>query len=142
MSDLFGDWPSTDFGLGGLQLGPDGDLLMVDGDSELRQRVSRRVLTNNRQVVDSGTPLPSDYIFDNNFGTGARRWIGSAQSSAKLETLRQQIRDGVMGEEGISPSPPPDVSLQPGANNVLFVSVTFTSAASQRTLSTPRIALA
>jgi len=115
---------------------------MVDGDSELRQRVSRRVLTNNRQVVDSGTPLPSDYIFDGNFGTGARRWVGSAQSSAKLETLRQQIRDGVMGEEGISPSPPPDVSLQPGANNVLFVSVTFTSAASQRTLSTPRIALA
>ena len=141
MADLFCDWPSIDFGLGGLQLGPDGDLLVVDGDAELRQRVTRRVLTNNRQVVDSGTPLPSDYIFDNQFGAGARRWVGSAQNSAKLEAFRQQIRDGVMAEEGITQSPPPDVQIAPGANNVLFVSVIFTSAATQRILATPRIPL-
>lgn len=133
-------WPFPDLSLGGLQVGPDGDLLMCDGAEEARQRVARRVLSNPRQVLADGTVLPPDNLFDPQYGVGVRRMIGQAVNAAGIDKLRQLIRDGMIVEDTVSSNPPPDVLIQSTNNNIFFIAA-FVPAGSASPTSTPKIPL-
>lgn len=141
MADISCEWPFPDVGIGSLLIGPDGDVLMCDGETEARQRVGRRVLSNPRQVLSDGTTLPPDLIFDGQYGVGARRLIGSATNAAKIDTLKQQIRDGMVADELVSTNPPPDVLIQSGQNGNLFLVGIFVPTTTGKPTATPRLPL-
>ncbi len=143
MSDLSLEWPAIGSPTGGdWQVDISGDLLTSDGDTETRQRVTRRLLTSPRTVPPDGTAiLPPDYIFEPTYGAGLRRMIGSAVSSNNAQTVKQICLDGVTQEDTVAPLPPPDVAVQALGSAGFSVAVSFTSATTGRPVSTPKISL-
>jgi len=134
------DWPSDGTANGDFGVSSDGDLLVADGDTEVRQRVTRRLLSNNRSTAADGSILFCDLIFDPSYGVGLRRFVGAASNSPTAEAIKNSCKAGVIAEDTVSSNPPPQVVVQafPGA---LAVQVTYTSAISGRTIATPRITL-
>lgn len=113
---------------------------MCDGPVEAVQRVTRRTMSNSRQVLASGQVLPPDYIFDTAYGANVRRAIGQAVNAAGIDAMRQMIRDGMVQEDTVSANPPPDVLIQSTGNNVFFQAA-FVPAGSSRPTSTPKVPL-
>ena len=150
MSDLALEWPADQTLQGDLAVDASGDLLTCDLDVEARQRVTRRLLTNPRQLSSDGlVVLPPEYIFDGTYGVGLRRMVGSAVNSRNAQTLKQTVLDGVLQEDVVAPNPPPAVAVtssnagvaSPPPSGGFLVAVTFTSASTSRPVSTPRITI-
>lgn len=141
IADVSLDWPADGTFQGDIGVGPDGDILACDGDVETRQRVVRRWLTNQRLQLDDGSVLAPDDRFNPTLGKGLRRGVGQAVTPARVEETKQLCRDGMMEEEAIAVSPPPDAFLQSPAPGVLSAFGVFTTNQSQRPVATPRITL-
>jgi hypothetical protein len=150
MADLSLEWPASQTLNGDFAVDATGDLLTCSLDTEARQRVTRRLLTNQRQLSTDGlTVLPPDYIFDPTYGCGLRRLVGAAVNSRYAQQIKQTVLDGVLQEDVVAANPPPQVVVQssnagigsPPPSGGFLVAVTFTSASTARPVSTPRISL-
>jgi len=141
VSDFSSEWPTPDGGPSG-DLGVDasGDFLVVDGDQETRQRLTRRLLTNARSVLPDSSILPPDNIFDVNYGAGLRRMVGAAVGPSNAVTVRQICVDCALQEDTIATNPPPSAAVQ-SLPAGFAVAVTYTSIVTGRPVSTPRISL-
>ena len=99
-----------------LQLGPTGDLALVDGDVETQQRVLHRLLTS------AGT-----YIWPLSYGAGLPALVGSVASQQQIAAI---IRAQMAYEPSVAQSPEPQVTLAIGAVAAISATITYTDSAS------------
>ena len=97
MPDLNLPW-STDF-----TLSPTGDLATVDGDEFLRQRITRRLMT---EVFG--------YVWHKSYGAGLPQKIGSTYQPQQIAAI---VRAQRALEESVTQDPPPSVIVSRDANN-------------------------
>lgn len=97
MPDLNLPW-STDF-----TLSPSGDLATVDGDEFLRQRITRRLMT---EVFG--------YVWHKSYGAGLPQKIGSTYQPQQISAI---VRAQMALEDKVVQDPPPTVIVRQDANN-------------------------
>lgn len=93
-----------------LIVGPTGDLSLVDGDAETKQRILRRLMTNNA-IPGSGSveALIGDYLFNQAYGGGIPRRIGT---NLDEDATKTQITAQMLQEEGVAQTPLPTVAVR------------------------------
>lgn len=108
-----------------LQLGPTGDLVVVDGDGETRQRILHRLLTSAGM-----------YIWQLSYGAGLPALIGSVASQQQITAI---IRAQMAYEPSVAASPEPQVVLANGIVTQVSATITYTDNASSniQTLTLP-----
>jgi len=99
---------------GDLQLGPTGDLLLVDGTTLGQQRVLRRLLTN-----------PGDYIWNLSYGAGLPAMVGQPANARAIEAI---IRAQISQESVVATTPAPVVLVNVGTDGTIFVDLQYTDA--------------
>lgn len=99
-----------------LAVGPTGDLSLVDGDTETKQRILRRLLTNNA-IPGTGSveTVIGDYLFHQEYGAGVPRRIGT---NLDEDAIKTQITAQMLQEEGVAQSPEPTVQIRAFAGGV------------------------
>jgi phage baseplate assembly protein W len=119
MPDLSHQWGSD------LALSPTGDLALA-ADAELtRQRVLKRLLTNQ-----------GDYIWQLDYGAGLPGFVGQPANPARIAAL---IRSQIFKEPGVARTPEPNISVSPitgsGPTAGLSVQIQYADATSGATQS-------
>jgi hypothetical protein len=96
---------------GDLSVGPGGDIAVAPVQTEIQQRLVRRLLTN-----------AGDYIWHTDYGAGLGDYVGETYSSNLIEgTISSQLQY----ESLISVSPPPSIQIsQSSAGDFSTTSVT------------------
>lgn len=82
MSDIWLEWG------GDLVLTNTGDLLVATNFDEIRQFVSRVLLTNPSITLPNGLWIPPDYNEEPTFGLGLPRSIGRTYTATQLQTMQ------------------------------------------------------
>ena len=108
-----------------LEVGPTGDILVADGEDLVRQRVTKRLLTN-----------PGDYIWALDYGAGVGRFVGQP---VRAEQIAAVVRAQVLLEETVARQPEPVVAIQsyPGGTVILTVRYADAATGEARVLSLP-----
>jgi len=119
MPDLSHQWGSD------LSLSPTGDLALADGPDLTRQRVLRRLLTNQ-----------GDYIWHLDYGAGLPGFVGQPDNSPGIAAL---VRGQIFREPGVSQAPEPVISVSPtlgnGPTSGLALSLRYADSGTQTTQS-------
>ena len=115
MADLDLEWGS-DF-----QVDATGDLLIVDGDDEVRQRLERRLFT-----------AVGGYVWHAEYGAGLPQKIGSVYSAADIKSICQsQLNE----EASVAKSPPAQLSVSAQPGGLTVISIQYWDAATGVTVS-------
>ena len=85
-----------------LSVGPSGDIEMTPVQTNVQQRVIRRLLTN-----------PGDYICHTNYGAGLGSYVGEPYSSANIEGA---ILNQLQLESLVAATPTPTVQISQSAS--------------------------
>lgn len=98
----------TDF-----ELSENGSLKMVSGVEKFRQRVIRRYFTNPAERISTGEFIPSDYLFDPEYGLGATRLVGEPTTDDAAARFRRKLRQAIFSDEGtyVDTSVEPEITL-------------------------------
>jgi len=108
-----------------LIVGPTGDLSLVDGDSETKQRILRRLLTNNATPGTGNVEaVIGDYRFQQDYGAGIPRRIGT---NLNVDATKTQITAQMLQELGVAQTPEPTVFVRRIAGGVQCT-LSYTSA--------------
>lgn len=86
-----------------------GDLQLVDGDDEVRQRLERRLFT----AVEG-------YVWHKEYGAGLPQKIGSVFS---VEQIRSIVKSQLALEASVAPSPPAILTVFADPNQADLVSI-------------------
>lgn len=89
-----------------------GDIVAAEAWDEVRQRIERRILTNPASEQDNGTPIPADYIFDPDYGLGARAAVGNTFTQQMIAAFENRIYQGVMVDQGVNNTVPPVITVR------------------------------
>jgi phage baseplate assembly protein W len=103
MADLALEW-SDDF-----QIDASGDLRVIDGDDEVRQRLERRLFTANK-----------GYVWHPEYGAGLPQKIGSVLSREAIEAV---VASQINLEASVAKFPPARLTVQQDKNNPALVSI-------------------
>lgn len=108
MADISLEW-NDDF-----QPDATGDILIVDGDDEVRQRLERRLFT-----------AVQGYVWHPDYGAGLPQKIGSVMSAQEIKAV---CMSQLVLEDSVAPSPPAQltVAMQPGG--ICIISIIYWSA--------------
>lgn len=110
MADISHQWGED------IRLGATDDLLLATGSEETRQRVLRRLLSNEM-----------DLLFHPTYGAGLPRKVGETTKAANLEpTIRRQM----FSEAGVQQEPPPNIKATPFFGGVT-VAISYQDAVTQ-----------
>lgn len=93
-----------------IQTSPTGDLAPVDGLDRGRQRILRRLLTNQL-----------DYLWNPTFGAGVPARIGQLRDTLAIQTA---ISTQIMEEKSVGRNPLPVITVSPIDNGV-YVKITY-----------------
>jgi len=119
MPDLFHQWGSD------LSLSPTGDLALANGPDLTRQRVLRRLLTNQ-----------GDYIWQLDYGAGLPGFVGQPANPAGIAAL---VRGQIFQEPSVAQTPEPVINVSPvlgsGPTGGLALALRYADAASDATQS-------
>lgn len=96
-----------------------GDILTSSSTTLTKQRILRRLLTNQ-----------GDYLWDLTYGAGLPQYIGRALTLALYQEISGIITAQLYLEPTVSQSPPPVIKLR-AEQNSFFVNITFTDAQGQ-----------
>src|SRR5215216_1654783 len=96
MADISLEWQ------GDFQVDARGDLLLVSGDDEVRQRLERRLFTALR-----------GYVWHPEYGAGLPQKIGSVLS---VEEIRSVVTSQIALEESVAPNPPVQIFVTASPN--------------------------
>lgn len=97
MADVSLEW-NADF-----MVDATGDLLVIDGDDEVRQRLERRLFTPEQ-----------GYIWHKEYGAGLPQKVGSVLSAADIRSI---VASQVGLEASVAPNPPAQVTVATDPNN-------------------------
>jgi hypothetical protein len=103
MADFYLEWD------GDFVLDATGDLLVIDGDDEVRQRIERRLFT-----------AVNGYVWHPQYGAGLPQKIGSLLSVTDIQSIvSQQL--GL--EQSVAPSPPAIITVTKVSNTTDNISI-------------------
>lgn len=105
MADLSLEWHS-DF-----EIDSTGDLLVVDGDDEVRQRLERRLFT-----------AVNGYVWHKDYGAGLPQKIGSALS---LYEIRSIVSSQLALEASVATSPPLELGVAMRNDGLCTISIKY-----------------
>ncbi len=88
---------------GDLSLSPTGDLALANGAELTRQRILKRLITNQ-----------GDYIWQPNYGAGLAGFVGQPTNLAGIAAL---IRSQIFKEPGVARTPEPSITVSPVQGN-------------------------
>jgi hypothetical protein len=103
MTDISLEW-DDDF-----QVDATGDLLTVDGDDEVRQRLERRLFT-----------AVKGYVWHPDYGAGLPQDIGTTLSVADIRSI---VASQIQLEATVAPNPPPILTVSQDPNNLGLISI-------------------
>jgi hypothetical protein len=105
------------------QIDATGDLLVVDGDDEVRQRLERRLFT-----------AVKGYVWHPDYGAGLPQKIGSVLSVAQIMSI---VASQIALEATVAPNPPPQLSVVADPNNPgsMIISIQYRDAATGESVS-------
>lgn len=105
MADLSLEWHDD--------LGVDisGDLLVIDGDVEVRQRLQRRLFTAER-----------GYVWHPEYGAGLPQKIGSVLTEYQIKSI---CTSQLALEESVAVSPPAQMKVTADKNNASIVTISI-----------------
>ncbi|WP_407146228.1 hypothetical protein [Bradyrhizobium sp. ORS 86] len=103
MADLALEW-HDDF-----QVDSTGDLLVVDGDDEVRQRLERRLFT-----------AVQGYVWHKDYGAGLPQKVGSVLSVAAIRSI---VASQLALEASVAPNPPAQLTVSANPNNAAQVNI-------------------
>ena len=110
-----------------LQLGPTGDLAVVSADNEVQQRILRRLLTNL-----------GDYLWQLGYGAGLPAQVGRVADGALIGAV---IRQQLLLEPTVAPSPEPVVTVTASADGTVMVTIRYADATTGNTVVVPSFAV-
>jgi hypothetical protein len=112
MADLSLEW-QDDFAVDAT-----GDLLVVDGDNEVRQRLERRLFT-----------AVQGYIWHPEYGAGLPQKVGSVLSVPEIQAI---VASQLALEASVAPNPPPQLSVTASPNNpgLVHIAISYFDAVS------------
>lgn len=96
MTDVFLEWQ------GDIVADATGDVLTCDGDTEVRQRLERRLFT-----------AVQGYVWHQEYGAGLPQKIGSLYTVTQITAICQQQLNL---EQSVAPNPPPVLTVQRAPN--------------------------
>ena len=105
MADLSLEW-RDDF-----QIDATGDLLVVDGDIEVRQRLERRLFT-----------IVNGYVWHPSYGAGLPQKIGSVLSVSQIQSI---VASQLALEASVAPSPPAQLTVVGQPGGVISISILY-----------------
>jgi phage baseplate assembly protein W len=88
-----------------------GDLLIVDGDDEVRQRLERRLFTSVK-----------GYVWHADYGAGLPQKIGSTLS---VEQIRAVVSAQLALEASVAPNPPAQLTVTGNAAGAVFIGIKY-----------------
>jgi hypothetical protein len=117
LSDLWLEWDS-DF-----QVSATGDLSIVDGDDEVRQRLERRLFT-----------VVKGYVWHPAYGAGLPQKIGSVLSVSQIRSI---VASQLALEASVAANPPAQltVSASPNEPDNIMIAIQYYDAVSGDTVS-------
>lgn len=117
MADLSLEW-NDDF-----EVDASGDLLVVDGDVEVRQRLERRLFT-----------AVQGYVWHPEYGAGLPQKIGSVLSVSEIKSI---VTSQLALEASVAPSPPAQLSISADPNDasIITIGILYWDAASGNSVS-------
>lgn len=92
-------------------LTPNGSVQMASGWDLVRQRITRRLITNPAQTLPSGISTPADYVFHPDYGIGLAALVDEAETTQFTGTLEQKISKGVREDAAVESSTPPSIAF-------------------------------
>jgi hypothetical protein len=98
-----------------------GDLQMVDGDDETRQRLERRLFT----------PV-NGYVWHKDYGAGLPQKVGSVLSN---EDIKSVVNSQVHLEQTVAKNPPVIIGVAPAPGGFSFISIQYFDSVAKRTVS-------
>ncbi|MBR0693688.1 hypothetical protein [Bradyrhizobium lablabi] len=105
MADVSLEW-NDDF-----QPDSNGDLLLVDGDDEVRQRLERRLFTAEK-----------GYVWHPSYGAGLPQKIGSVYS---VEEIKSIVASQLALEASVAPSPPAQLTVSQADGGIVTISILY-----------------
>lgn len=105
MADLSLEW-HQDFQVDGT-----GDLLVVDGDDEVRQRLERRLFT-----------AVKDYIWHSDYGAGLPQKVGDPLTVAEIKAV---VSDQLALEASVAAYPPAQLNVTESAPGLVSIDITY-----------------
>lgn len=103
MADLYLEW-NDDF-----QVDATGDLLVIDGDVEVRQRLERRLFTATQ-----------GYVWHPEYGAGLPQKIGSVLTVSQIQAI---VSSQLALEQSVAPSPPAQLTVVADPNNASAITI-------------------
>src|SRR4051812_22376333 len=103
MADISLEW-NDDF-----QPDATGDLLVVDGDNEVRQRLERRLFT-----------AVKGYVWHPSYGAGLPQKIGSVLSVSDIKSV---VSSQLALEASVAISPPAQLTVSADPNNASIITI-------------------
>lgn len=103
MADLSLEWH------GDFEIDASGDLLVVDGDDEVRQRLERRLFTAKQ-----------GYIWHPQYGAGLPQKIGSTLSVSQIRSI---VASQLAMEASVATSPPAQLTVTAPPNQTDLISI-------------------
>lgn len=86
-----------------------GDLMMVDGDAEVRQRLERRLFT-----------AVKGYVWHPDYGAGLPQKIGALFSVEEIQSI---VASQLTLEASVAPSPPAKLTVAASPNQPSLISI-------------------
>jgi hypothetical protein len=115
MTDISLEW-HADF-----QANATGDLLLVDGDDETRQRIERRLFTAVR-----------GYLWHQEYGAGLPQKIGQTYSAEQIESI---VRSQLALEASVAPNPPAQINVTEFPGGSVVIDIIYWDAVTSETVS-------
>lgn len=97
-----------------LQLDSNGDVLLVDGDDYISQRIIRRLFTTAQ-----------DYFQHPEFGAGIGGFIGLVNNKALQDKFKSTLIENLYYDEAVSKDNPPSIMFDFSINNILQCFITY-----------------
>jgi hypothetical protein len=115
MADIDLDWKAD------MTIGPDGDLLLADGDDMVRQRIERRLFT-----------AVQGYIWHQEYGAGLPDRIGRVARARDIQSL---VAANIALETSVSPTPVPAITVDETQPGLFVIGIVYTDAATGTSVS-------
>lgn len=112
MADLGLEW-NDDF-----RFTPSGDVSLVTGEDEARQRIIRRLYT-----------ALGGYVWDAEYGAGLPQKIGSTYQPQQIESI---VRGQMLLEESVSQIPPPRIQVSSAVSGLQVIVIEYRESGTNR----------
>ena len=88
-----------------------GDILLANGDDEVRQRLERRLFT-----------APKGYIWHPEYGAGLPEKIGSVYTVSQIQSI---VRSQLNLEASVAPNPPAQLTVVQSPGGYVTISIKY-----------------